>query len=99
MVKALEHNDKVVFLEIQTVFEGYHANTYDKLVEIQKAYELNIPFGHDACADGKSRSNLMTNYKIGGTPWFIFIDENNDIVFADSHLNTGFAIEFLNQIN
>ena len=40
MVKALENNDKVAFLAIQTVFEGHHANTYDKMVETQEKYEL-----------------------------------------------------------
>lgn len=98
MVDALENNDKVAFLAVQTVFEGHHANTYDKMVETQKKYELKIPFGHDAGDDGKSRSNIMTNYQTGGTPWFIFIDQNNNVVFADFHLNVDAAIEFLSQI-
>lgn len=36
MVDALEDNDKVAFLAVQTVFEGHPANTYDKMVETQK---------------------------------------------------------------
>jgi len=96
MVSALEGNSKVVFLAIQTVFEGHEANTYDKILATQKKYELKIPFGHDAGDDGKSRSNIMTNYKTGGTPWFILIDQNDHIVFADFHLNVEGAIEVLN---
>jgi len=99
MVTALEGNDKVVFLAIQTVFEGYHANTYDKIIETQKKYELKIPFGHDAGNDGKSRSNIMTNYRTGGTPWFILIDQNDHIVFADFHLNVEGAIEVINSLD
>lgn len=98
MVVALEDNDKVVFLAVQTVFEGHHANTYEKMMETQKQYDLKIPFGHDAGADGKSRSNIMTNYKTGGTPWFILIDQNDNVVFADFHLNPDAAIEVLNSI-
>lgn len=99
MVDALQGNDKVVFLAVQTVFEGHDANTYEKMLETQKKYNLKIPFGHDAGDDGKSRSNLMRNYGTGGTPWFIFIDQNNTIVFADFHLNAEAAIEVLKKIN
>ena len=98
MVSGLKDNDNVVFLAIQTVFEGHHANTYEKMVETQKQYDLKIPFGHDAGDDGKSRSNIMTNYQTGGTPWFIFIDQKDNVVFADFHLNAEAAIEFLKTI-
>lgn len=99
MVEALEDNDKVTFLAVQTVFEGQHANTYEKMVETQKQYKLKIPFGHDAGDDGKSRSNIMTNYQTGGTPWFILIDKHNNVVFADFHINAEGAIQFLKEIN
>jgi len=95
MVSALEGNNKVVFLAVQTVFEGHHANTYEKILETQKKYGLKISFGHDAGDDGKSRSNIMTNYQTGGTPWFILIDKKGNIVFADFHLNVDAAIEML----
>ena len=95
MVEELKENKNVSFLAIQTVFEGHDANTYDKMMETQKKYSLKIPFGHDAGDDSKSRSNIMTNYQTGGTPWFIFIDKHDNIVFADFHLNTDAAIDFL----
>jgi thiol-disulfide isomerase/thioredoxin len=98
MVEALKENDKVAFLAIQTVFEGYEANTFEKMVETQKQYNLKIPFGHDAGNDDKSTSNIMKNYRTGGTPWFIFIDMNDNIVFADFHLNENAAIAFLKSI-
>ena len=95
MVDALEGNKNIEFLAIQTVFEGHDSNTYEKMVETQKRYELKIPFGHDAGNDDKSRSNIMTNYNTGGTPWFIFIDKHDNVVFSDFHLNPEAAIEFL----
>ncbi|MEM9142373.1 MAG: redoxin domain-containing protein [Bacteroidota bacterium] len=98
MVQGLEGNDKVTFLAVQTVFEGHSSNTYEKMVETQKQYGLKIPFGHDAGDDGKSRSNIMTNYQTGGTPWFIFIDQKDNVVFADFHLNVDAAIDFLKRI-
>lgn len=95
MVEALKGNDQVVFLAIQTVFEGFHANTYEKMIETQKQYDLNIPFGHDAGEDGKSVSQVMINYGTGGTPWFILIDQDDQVVFADFHLDVEKAIDFL----
>ncbi len=95
MVDALKSYSNITFLAIQTVFEGHDANTYQKMVETQKKYDLKIPFGHDAGDDGKSRSNIMTNYRTGGTPWFIFIDKHDHVVFSDFHLNPDAAINFL----
>jgi thiol-disulfide isomerase/thioredoxin len=98
MVEALDGNKNIEFLAIQTVFEGHDSNTFEKLSETQTRYELKIPFGHDAGDDGKSRSNIMTNYKTGGTPWFIFIDKHDNVVFSDFHLNPKAAIEFLKSL-
>ena len=95
MVDAVEGNDTIVFIAVQTIFEGHDENTYEKMVETQKQYELKIPFGHDAGNDGKSRSNIMTNYQTGGTPWFLLIDKHDNVVFSDFHLNPDTTIEFL----
>ncbi len=94
MVEALKDKDNIIFLAVQTVFEGHESNTYAKMVETQNQYHLKIPFGHDAGDDGESHSNIMANYKTGGTPWFIFIDKNDNVVFSDFHLNPDAAIEF-----
>lgn len=98
MVEALQGNDNISFLAIQTVFEGFESNTYEKMVETQKEYGLKIPFGHDAGDDGKSHSNIMKDYKTGGTPWFVFIDKHDNVVYSDFHLNPDAAIEFFKAI-
>jgi thiol-disulfide isomerase/thioredoxin len=99
MTKALKNNHKVAFLAIQTVFEGHHENTFDKIVEIQEKYGLEIPFGHDpGDEESHNRSRIMQHYKTGGTPWFIFIDQKNNVVFNDFHLNVEKAIAFLKTI-
>lgn len=98
MVAALENKEDIYFIAVQTVFEGFESNTYDKIGDIQKEYELKIPFGHDAGNDNESVSNIMRNYKTGGTPWFIFIDKEDNVVFSDFHLNVDAAIQYLNAI-
>ena len=96
MSDALKDNDKIVFMALQTVFEGSHANTYERMIEIQKQYNLTIPFGHDPGNEStRNRSTTMYNYKNGGTPWFIFIDENDKVIFNNFHLDTQKAIEYL----
>lgn len=99
MTEALKGNNQVIFLAVQTVFEGHEANTYDKIMETQKQYELKIPFGHDPGDESShNRSKMMYHYRTGGTPWFIFIDQKNNVVFNDFHLNVENAIEFLSRV-
>jgi len=99
MVTALKDNDQVEFFAIQTVFEGKAANTKEKLLETQEKYDLQIPFGHDVGNETTgNRSSTMYNYRTGGTPWFIFIDQNDTVVFNDYHLNVDKAIEYLKEI-
>ena len=96
MVSALEQHDKVAFFVIQTVFEGFEANTKEQVGATQKKYQLHIPFGHDEGNQGSSnRSSTMYHYRSGGTPWFIFIDQNDRVVFNAFHLDVDKAIEYL----
>ena len=99
MVDALKDKDDVSFLAVQTVFEGFKSNTYEKISLVQSDYELKIPFGHDAGNDNKSTSNIMRKYKTGGTPWFIFITKEDKIVFSDFHLNVDVAIQYLKAVD
>jgi len=99
MEEALRDNDKVVLFAIQTVFEGKSANTYEEMKKVQKKYELNIPFGHDEGNEETGHiSSTMRNYRTGGTPWFILIDQNDTVIFNDFHLNTEKAIEYIQEV-
>lgn len=96
MVEELQSNKNIAFLAIQTVFEGAAQNSFDKIIETQKQYDLAIPFGHDDGSQAKaSISTTMSDFQTGGTPWFLFIDENDLLIFADFHVNTDAAIKFL----
>jgi len=99
MVKALKNNDKISFFALQTVFEGKEANTQEKMLEVQKQYDLHIPFGHDTGNEQtRNISSVMYHYRTGGTPWFIFIDQNEVVVFNDFHLDPAKAIQYLRGI-
>ena len=101
MSDELKDNANVAFIAIQTVFEGAHANTYERMVEIKDQYGINIPFGHDHDPEGTSRisSSTMNNYRSGGTPWYILIDQEGLVVFNDFHLDVDKTIDYLKTIN
>jgi thiol-disulfide isomerase/thioredoxin len=98
MVEIFKDSKKIVFLAVQTVFEGVEENTFEKLLENQKKYDLQIPFGQDNGDETtENLSNIMFHYQTGGTPWFLLIDEENHVVFSDFHIHTENAIEFLRE--
>lgn len=93
---TFKNDQKFMFFAIQTVFEGHKVNSFDKLRENQLKYKLPIPFGQDeGIASGHELSTLMQDYKTRGTPWFLFIDENNKVLFSDFHINIDAALIFL----
>lgn len=98
LVGEFGDTDKIEFFVVQTVFEGFEENPYEKIVETQKQYDLKIPFGHDP-GDGAQhpRSTIMEQYRTGGTPWFIFVDRNNNVVSNGFHIDADRAIEYLNE--
>jgi peroxiredoxin len=99
MVEALKGNEKVTFMALQTVFEGKTENTFEKMLETQQKYQLEIPFGHDDGGDGPdSNSHTIADYRAGGTPWFILIDQSGQVVFNDFRLNVDEAIAMLQKV-
>ncbi|MGY5395088.1 transposase [Acinetobacter sp. NigerLNRRAM0016] len=91
---ALSSKD-VGFAVIQTVFEGTHENTFEKLRVNQLKYELPIVFGHDEQPTGSPFPTFMEDYRTRGTPWFTVIDAGGSIVFSDFHLDAELEYGFL----
>ncbi len=94
MSHTLKDNPMVAFAGIQTVFEGFSVNTVEKVREIQRQYDLQIPMGHDPGHRG-GQPTTMIDYRTGGTPWMILIDPQQRVVFNDYSINADKAIEFL----
>ena len=93
---ALSSKD-VGFAVIQTVFEGTHENTFEKLRVNQLKYELPIVFGHDEQPTGSPFPTFMEDYRTRGTPWFTVIDAGGSIVFSDFHLDAERLVKQLEQ--
>lgn len=88
LVDALHGSRIIGFAAVQTAFEEFEHNTYERMLQAQRRYALPIPFGHD---EGEGRSGagsvLMQRYRSGGTPWFIIIDPEGTVVFNDFRLD------------
>lgn len=94
--RSLSHKG-VGFAVIQTVFEGAHENTFEKLRANQLKYELPIAFGHDEPPVGTKHPTFMEDYHTRGTPWFTVIDAGGRIVFSDFHLDADRLVKELEQ--
>ena len=78
--KQFHNNDEVVFIAVQTVFEGFGRNTAEAGAEDVKKFALDIPYGYDAGLDGR-HSTIMRRYRSGGTPWTVIIDPEGIVQF------------------
>ena len=81
------------FAVVQTVFEGAEHNTVEKLRQTQFEYDLDLPFGHDLPPEGSQYPSIMEDYRTGGTPWFIIIAPNGEVIFNDFRLDADRWIE------
>ena len=88
-LSGADHGCGCRFAVVQTVFEGFEVNTFDRLRETQLRYGLKLPFGHDqpAASQGTGVSTVMQDYGTGGTPWFIVINPAGEVVFCDFQLD------------
>ncbi len=92
--KLVEHyrgNDGIVFLAIQTTFEGFLENTSDKLAVTAKKFDLDIPFGHSPKLAGLRSVSAV--YQPGGTPWWVIIDRKGKVEYNGHILNEEEAIK------
>ncbi len=102
-IKALtehfESNPDVVFVAVQTVFEGFAVNTKDKLRESQVKYGIRVTMAHDA-GNGSQGSipKTMINYRSGGTPWAVIINPEGTIVYNQFHIEAEQAVSMIQKL-
>jgi thiol-disulfide isomerase/thioredoxin len=83
--RRFKGDDGVVFVAVQTAFEGHQTNTPESAKATAQRYGLSIPVGHTGSRD--ERPKLMATYRTGGTPWTIIIDRNGVVRFDDFHIS------------
>lgn len=81
----------VVFVAVQTVFEGFGTNTAQRALSTVRDFGLDIPTAHDA-GPQDSGSLLMKRYRSGGTPWTVLIDRKGVVRFNGFRLHPDQAL-------
>lgn len=95
LIQEFGHNNpNISFVAIQTVFEGFTSNGFDKLQETQKKYNLGIPFIQDEGSE-MLQPQIMETFETGGTPWFLFISADKKLESSGFHTNLEKAIDYL----
>lgn len=99
MTKAYENENRVKFIAVQTVFEGYKINSRDKLRKNQLEWGLKIPMAH-AAGNPKTHNipTIMKNYRSGGTPWTVLIDPDGTVVYNHFHIEPPRATAIIEQL-
>lgn len=59
LVEAFRGSSFVSFAAVQTVFEDFDSNTYERMVAAQRRYALPIVFGHDAGGRASHRPSRL----------------------------------------
>ena len=89
-------NEKVQFMAIQTVFEGFQVNTQNKVRKNQLKYNLKIPMAHAAGNPNTHRvPEIMQKYRSGGTPWKVIIDPSGKVVYNNFHIDIDQAVSLI----
>lgn len=82
---------------MQTVFEGFAANTEDKAILSAQKFGLEVPVAHDV-GPASGRSYLMGRYRSGGTPWVVIIDRRGVVRFNGFHLPPRRSIRMIDHL-
>ena len=96
LTRHYKDDDRVTFVAVQTTFEGFITNTFEGAKKIAKRYHLEIPVGQSGSSG--QFSQLMVNYRTGGTPWSIVIDKNGIVQFNDFHIYEADAIRLIDRL-
>ena len=66
-------------------------NTFGGTKLIAMQYGLEIPIGQSGSEDEPSQ--VMKNYRTGGTPWVIIIDKQGIVRYNNFHIKAEYAIQ------
>ena len=86
----------VAFVAIQTVFEGFSANTLANAQQQMEKFGLDIPVGQSG--DRNQGSRVMAQYRTGATPWTIIIDKNGTVIYNYLPVSAKLAVKVIDRL-
>lgn len=96
VIDKFKDDPEVAIVAVQTTFEGYRYNGFQQAKQTAKKYGLKIPVGQSGTRE--KDSELMTNYRTGGTPWVIIIDKQGMVRYNNYHIHLTLAVHFIEQL-
>ncbi|MEM1157834.1 MAG: TlpA disulfide reductase family protein [Verrucomicrobiota bacterium] len=96
MMKQYADDPDVVFVAIQTTFEGFGSNGPAQALQTAKRYNLDIPVGQSGLPN--SSSKFMQRYDSGGTPWTVIIGPDGKVKYNDFHISPAEAMELIDDL-
>ncbi len=93
VMNQFKNDSEVVFIAIQTTFEGFKYNGFEQAKQVAKQYNLNIPIGQSGSKN--ERSKFMVKYRTGGTPWVIIIDKQGIVRYNNFHIHPKKAVRLI----
>lgn len=96
LTRYYKDDSEVVFVAVQTTFEGFSVNTFERMQSVAEQYNLKIPFGQSGSRGAPS--TLMRNYRTGGTPWSIIVDKEGVVRFNQFHIRPEDAIQLIENL-
>ena len=74
----------IVFVTMQTVFEGFDSNTKERGLATLAKFGLDVPLAMSGSRT--KRSTIMQSYRTRGTPWTIIIGPDGKVVWNGFHI-------------
>ncbi len=96
LIKHYKGNPQVAFVAIQTTFEGFSFNTFEKAKATATKYNLQIPVGQSG--EKGNPSAFMRKYRSGGTPWTVIIDKKGIVKYNDFHIKPDQATTIIDSL-
>jgi len=96
LIKHYEGDPEVIFVTIQTTFEGFGSNGPQQALKTAKRYGLDIPVGQSGSSDAPSK--FMDRYDSGGTPWTVIIGPDGKVKYNDFHISSEAAVELVDEL-
>jgi len=88
----------VAFVAIQTVFEGYASNTFERGREVMAKFGLeDVPMGQSGGPGEPSK--FMRRYRTGGTPWTVVVAPDGSVVWDGFHIGSSDAVALIERLS
>ena len=83
MEEELGSDPGIVFFHVQTVFEGFEANTPARGVKAARDLGIKVAILYDSRIDGMEIPEVLRTYGTGGTPWTVVVDREGKVAVCE----------------